>query len=59
MSKAKSEKLPKFPIDLSGKMPECCKFLLKWGGGWAAAPFATHSPTPMLNNYQGPSVQFY
>ena len=27
MYKAKSEKLPKFPIALSGKLPECSKFL--------------------------------
>ena len=28
VSKVKSEKLPKFPIALSGKLPECSKFLL-------------------------------
>ena len=32
MSKAKSEKLPIFPIILSVKFPECSRFLLNLGG---------------------------
>ena len=44
MSKAKSEKMPKFPIVLSGKLHECSKFLLNYGG--CSHP-ATPSPKPM------------